>query len=93
MKSVKVSQHKNLCAILPCPVGQITQHDTLNCDDTLESLAVEQVPCCPPPICCSKKTIRPVGCLTATVGFWTRTAAGSGSCLAEASTDVARDDI
>ena len=42
---------------------------------------------------CSEKTIGPVGCLTATVGFWTRTAAGSGSCLAGASTDVARDDV
>ena len=40
---------------------------------------------------CSEKTIGPVGCLTATVRFWTRTAAaGSESCLAEASTDVAR---
>ena len=55
---------------------------------SLELLLVERVLCCrPSPICCSEKTIGPVGCLMATVGFWLRTATGSGSCLVEASTD------
>ena len=88
---VQVKLNKALVLVFLATVGQITRLDTLNCDYTivsLELLLVERVLCCQlPPICCSEKTIGLVGCLMTTIGFWMRTATGSGSCLVEASTD------